>query len=71
MYMFFSNGEMIMDTFFEILDWLKQLDAQTLSGVSIAVVLAAVWIFFKVIRKIIGLAFFLCLVYIGLKLCGI
>ncbi len=60
-----------MDTFFAVLDWLKQLDARTLSGVSVAVVLGAVWIFFKVIRKIVGLAFFLCLVYIGLKFLGI
>lgn len=52
-------------------DWFAQLDTQTMSAVSIAVVLAAIWIFFKIVRKVIGIAFFLCLVYIGLHFCGI
>lgn len=52
-------------------DWFAQLDTQTMSAVSIAVVLAAIWIFSKIVRKVIGIAFFLCLVYIGLHFCGI
>ncbi len=52
-------------------DLMGQLDTQTVSGVSVAVVLAVIWIAFKIIRKIIGIAFFLCLVYIGLQCCGI
>ncbi len=52
-------------------DLFGQFDAQTMSGITIALVLAAVWIFAKIIRKIIGIAFFLCLVYIGLHYCGI
>lgn len=35
----------------ELLDWCSQWDAQTLSGVSVAVALAVIWIFFKLIRK--------------------
>ncbi|MBQ9835553.1 MAG: hypothetical protein IJO34_04440 [Akkermansia sp.] len=54
-----------------LLDWFSQSDTQTLSAVSLAAVLAAIWIFFKIVRKIIGIAFFLCLVYIGLHCCGI
>lgn len=60
-----------MTFLYAFFEWLGQLDAQTTTGVSFAVVLAMVWIFFKIIRKIIAIAFFLCLVYIGLHLCGI
>lgn len=52
-------------------DLFGAFDAQTTSGITIALVLAAIWIFVKIIRKIIGIAFFLCLVYIGLHYCGI
>ncbi|MBQ4614304.1 MAG: hypothetical protein IJB31_05200 [Akkermansia sp.] len=55
----------------ELLDWCSQWDAQTLSGVSVAVALAVIWIFFKLIRKMVAIAFFLCLVYMGLHYCGI
>lgn len=60
-----------MFSLFPLADLFGQLDAQTTSGITIALVLAAVWIFVKIIRKIIGIAFFLCLVYIGLHYCGI
>ena len=52
-------------------EWLSQQDAQTLGGLSSAVVLAAGWIFIKILRKLLGIAFFLCLVYVGLRLCGV
>lgn len=52
-------------------EWLSQQDAQTLGGLSIAVVLAAGWIFIKILRKLLGIAFFLCVVYVGLRLCGV
>lgn len=55
----------------EALNLCGQLDAQTTSGLTIAVVLALIWIFFKLVRKIVAVTFFLCLVYIGLHYCGV
>lgn len=56
---------------FDFPEWVCAIDAHTLGILSVAVILAAVWIFFKIIRKMIAIAFLLCLVYLGLHCCGI
>lgn len=60
-----------MTAFDGITQFFGNLDAQTLGGTSIAAILAAVWYFARVIRKIIGTAFSLCIVYVLLRLGGV
>lgn len=43
------------------------MDASTLTGGGAAAALGAVWVFFRVIRKVIGTLFMLCVVYLVLK----
>lgn len=47
------------------------LDAQTIGGSSVAAVLAGVWYFARVIRKVVSALFSLCLLYVLLRLGGI
>lgn len=43
------------------------IDASTLGGGGAAAVFGAAWVFFRVIRKVIGALFMLCVVYLVLK----
>lgn len=44
-------------------------DAGTLGGGGLAAVLAAVWLFTRVIRRIVGLLFMVCVVFLVAKTC--
>lgn len=43
------------------------MDPATLTGGGAAAVLGAVWAFFKIIRKVVGTLFMLCVVYLVMK----
>ena len=43
------------------------IDASTLTGGGAAAALGAVWVFFRVIRKVVGTLFMLCVVYLVMK----
>ena len=43
------------------------IDPSTLGGGGLAAVFGAAWIFFRVIRKVIGALFMLCVVYLVVK----
>lgn len=57
------------------LDTISQLvgnwDMQTIGGSSVAAVLAGVWYFARVIRKLVSILFSLCVLYILLRLGGV
>lgn len=50
---------------------LQNFDFQAIGGSSVAAVLVAVWIFAKMIRKIISVAFTLCIVFVLLRVGGV
>ena len=43
------------------------IDASTLGGGGLAAAFGAAWVFFRVIRKVIGALFMLCVVYLVVK----
>lgn len=49
----------------------SNIDLQAAGGTSLAAVLGAVWIFARMIRKIISVAITLCLVYVLLHVGGV
>lgn len=42
-------------------------DVTTWSGGTLAVVLGALWLFTRILRKIVGFAFMLCVIYLVVK----
>lgn len=50
---------------------LSNIDFQAIGGTSAAAVLGAIWIFAKMIRKIISVALTLCLVFVLLRVGGV
>ncbi len=44
-------------------------DSGATTGGAIAALLAAIWVFFKVIRAIVGTLFMICVVFLVLKVC--
>ena len=43
------------------------IDASTLGGGGLAAAFGAAWLFFRVIRKVVGTLFMLCVVYLVVK----
>ena len=44
-------------------------DSGLVTGGTAAAVLAALWVFIKVVRTVVGILFMLCVVYLVLKVC--
>ena len=44
-------------------------DSGLVTGGTAAAVLAALWVFIKVVRSVVGILFMLCVVYLVLKVC--
>lgn len=45
------------------------LDPALATGGGLAAVLAAIWVFFRVLRSVVAMLFMLCVVYLVLKIC--
>lgn len=54
-----------------LMDMMNHVDMPTVGGGSAAAVLAAVWYFARMIRKVVSVAFSLCIVYVLLRLGGV
>lgn len=44
-------------------------DSGLVTGGTAAAVLAALWVFIKVVRTVVGILFMLCVIYLVLKVC--
>lgn len=42
-------------------------DWSTMSGTTIAILCIALWIFFKILRKVVSIVFTLCIIYLAVK----
>lgn len=52
--------------------WWSDLDSGAIGGSTAAVTLGIIWFFARVIRKIVGLLFVICVIYLTLRYaCGI
>lgn len=51
----------------QIWNALAGIDWSTMSGTTIAVICIALWIFFKILRKVVSIIFTLCVVYLAVK----
>lgn len=54
-----------------LISMVNDIDLPTVSGGSAAAVLAAVWYFARMIRKIVSVALSLCIVYVLLRVGGV
>lgn len=55
----------------DLMSMMDNIDLPTVAGGSTAAVLAAVWYFARMIRKIVSVAISLCVVYVLLRVGGV